>query len=78
MPAREYRDLDARAWAYLENVDTSAELAALRAGTDPRWERPRLNGVDITDRPDLWTPYQRARRTSYEARVAQYRERGLF
>lgn len=79
MPARRYRDLDARAWAYLDkNVSTSAELAWLRAGSDPYWERPHLDGVDITAHPQLWTPYQRARREAFEDRVASYRTRGLI
>lgn len=73
------KDLDARAWDSLHtNVNEGAELAALGMGADPGWERPKLNGVDITDRPDLQTPYQRARREAYEARVVGYRQRGLI
>ena len=79
MPDRRRTDLHARAWAYLHtNIDTRAELAFLRAGSDPNWERPHLDGVDITDHPELWTPYQRARREAFEARVADYRQRGLI
>jgi hypothetical protein len=71
-------DLDARAWAYLDRYVEETEIAALRAGWDPPIERPHRDGVDITDRPDLWTPYQRARREAYEARVRDYRGRGLI
>lgn len=79
MPIRRTPDLDARAWEYIDkNVSRDAELVALRAGSDPDWERPHRDGVDITDRPDLWTPYQRARREAFEARVADYRQRGLI
>lgn len=58
-------------------VDTATELTYLRAGTDAPWERPHCDGVDITDRPDLQTPYQRQRRVEYDARVQGYRECGL-
>ena len=75
------RDLDARALDVLlsghSRVNEAAEIGALRLGWEPEWERPHRNGVDITDRPDLWTPYQRARRESYDARAADYRARGL-
>lgn len=72
-------DLDYRAYAYLQrSVNETVELTYLRAGSDPDWERPHRDGVDITDRPELWTPHQRARRESFEARVADYRRRGLI
>lgn len=72
------RDLDARALQAEGPVNVVTELAYLRAGCDPPWERPHLNGTDITDQPHLWTPYQRARRESYEARVRQYRAGSLL
>lgn len=52
------------------------ELTYLRAGADPDWERVTANGEDITDQPERWTRYQRARRIGFEARVERYRERG--
>ncbi len=78
MRDRRPSDIDARAWPYLDHGNESLELSYLRAGSDPDWERPHRGGVDITDRPDLWTPYQRARRERYEERVADYRRRGLI
>lgn len=54
------------------------ELTYLRAGVDPDWERPHRDGIDITDQPELWTPYQRARRLEYLERLASYRARGLL
>lgn len=75
-------NLDARALAYLRSgrgqVNQHAEVAILRLGSEPEWERPHCDGADITDRPELWTPYQRARRESFEARVARYRADGLI
>jgi hypothetical protein len=59
-------------------VNQEAELAYLRAGTDPPWERPHLDGVDVTEAPERWTPHQRSRRIEYEARVEQYRADGLL
>lgn len=76
-----HRNLDAAALAYLQQerpVNEELELTYLRAGADPDWERPHLNGVDITDQPELQTPYQRARRDRFEQRVADYRARGLL
>lgn len=70
--------MDPRPGASLGVVNVHHELAYLRAGSDPPWERPHLNGEDVTDRPGLWTPYQRERRASFEARVHDYRERGLI
>lgn len=72
------RDLDARAAAQQGRVDTDVELTYLRADADPNWERPHRNGVDVTDMPEMWTPYQRARREAYEERVRQYRADGLI
>ena len=71
-------DLDARAMRVEGPVNEAAELAFLNAGAEPTWERPHRDGVDITDRPDLWTPYQRHRREAFEARVARYRAEGLI
>ena len=75
-------DLDARALDALRSgrgqVNESAELAALRLGWEPEWERPHRNGIDVTDQPELWTEYQRARRESFEQRVARYRADGLI
>lgn len=65
--------MDPRARALPGRVDVDRELTYLRAGSDPPWERPRLDGVDITDRPDLQTPYQRQRRAEFDARVEGYR-----
>lgn len=70
--------MDPRPGASLGRVNEEAELAHLRAGADPGWERPHRDGVDITDHPELQTPYQRQRRAEYEARVQSYRERGLI
>jgi hypothetical protein len=70
--------MDPRPGARDGKVNEAAELAYLRAGSEPLWERPHLNGVDITDSPHLWSPYQRARRESFEARVAQYKADGLL
>lgn len=61
------------------NVSVPIEIAALRIpGWEPPWERPHRDGVDITDRPDLQTPYQRERRRQFEERVADYRAEGLI
>lgn len=71
--------LDSRAYAYLERgVNESLEFTYLRAGRDPDLERPHRDGRDITDQPEKWTRYQRARRIAYEARVEGYRARGLI
>jgi len=78
MPRGHASDLDARALSIPGFVNRDLELTYLRAGTDPPWERPHRGGVDITDRPDLWTPYQRARREAFETRLADYRARGLL
>ncbi|MDR6691479.1 hypothetical protein J2X55_002402 [Microbacterium sp. 1154] len=69
--------MDPRRGASLGTVNTEHELAYLRAGSDPPWERPHRDGLDITDTPEMWTPYQRERRLTFEARVADYRQRGL-
>lgn len=72
-------DLDYRAYPYLERgVNEPLELTYLRARADPDWERVDGNGVDITARPERWTPYPRARREAFEARVAGYRQRRLL
>ncbi|MEV5068959.1 hypothetical protein MRBLMI12_000516 [Microbacterium sp. LMI12-1-1.1] len=52
------------------------ELTYLRAGGEPEWERPKRNGVDITDQPELQTPYQRQRRDEFQRRVARYIREG--
>lgn len=71
---RNHHDLDDRAWEYIDrSVVERTELACLRAGSDPPWERPHRDGRDITDQPELWTPYQRARREAFEERLARYR-----
>lgn len=70
--------MDPRPRASLGRVNTDHELAYLRAGSDPPWERPHHDGIDITDTPEAWTPYQRERRESFEARVVEYRQRGLI
>ncbi|WP_295833636.1 hypothetical protein [uncultured Microbacterium sp.] len=70
--------MDPRANAVPGRVDVDHELTYLRAGSDPPWERPHRDGVDITDQPDLQTPYQRQRRAEYLSRVDGYRERGLI
>ncbi|GEB46933.1 hypothetical protein MTE01_28780 [Microbacterium testaceum] len=59
-------------------VDVETELIYLRARSEPPWERVKRDGVDVTDRPDLWTPYQRARRVEFEERVEFYRAEGLI
>lgn len=69
--------MEPRTDAALGRVNTAAELTYLRAGADAPWERPHCDGVDVTDRPDLQTAYQRQRRADYDARVQGYRERGL-
>ena len=70
--------MDPRPGASLGKVNTDHELAYLRAGSDPPWERPHRDGVDITDTPEKWTPYQRERRLAFEARVADYRQCGIL
>ncbi|MEO2133400.1 MULTISPECIES: hypothetical protein [unclassified Microbacterium] len=70
--------MDPRPGAKLGPPDERLELLYLRAGSEPPGARPRRDGVDITDRPDLWTPYQRMQREAYEARVARYRRDGLL
>lgn len=70
--------MDPRANAIPAHVDEHLELTYLRAGSEPPWERPHRDGVDVTDRPDLQTPYQRQRRAEYVSRVEGYRERGLI
>ncbi|MDU0325290.1 hypothetical protein RWH43_00840 [Microbacterium sp. KSW2-21] len=69
--------MDPRDNAILGRVDVDRELTYLRAGDEPPWERPHRDGIDITNRPDLQTPYQRHRRAEYVSRVEGYRERGL-
>lgn len=61
-----------------EHVHVALELTYLRAGSEPDWERPHRNGQDVTDRPDLQTPYQRLRRAQFEQRVESYRIEGLI
>ncbi|OZD55396.1 hypothetical protein CH252_05865 [Rhodococcus sp. 06-1477-1B] len=70
--------MDPRANAVAGRVDVDHELTYLRAGSDPPWERPHRDGVDITDQPDLQTPYQQQRRAEYVLRAKGYRERGLI
>lgn len=67
--------MDYPAWP---RVNTHAELAYLRAGSEPPWERVRHGGVDVTDQPELWSPYERERRDEFLERVAGYREAGLL
>jgi hypothetical protein len=62
----------------VEKVNEEVELTYLRAGGEPEWERPKLNGRDITDEPALQTPYQRRRRAEFVERVARYRSEGLL
>lgn len=62
----------------LKYVHVPAELVYLRAGSEPPWERPHRDGVDVSDRPDLQTPYQRRRRESFLQRVEAYRAGGLI
>lgn len=59
-------------------VNEGLELTYLRAGAEPPWERPKLDGVDVTDAPERWTPDQRVRRLAFEARVERYRQDGLL
>jgi hypothetical protein len=68
--------MDPRPGALPGRPNEHIELLYLRDGADPPWERPHLDGVDITDRPDLQSPYQRQRRAEFEERVARYREEG--
>lgn len=70
--------LDPRPGASLGTVNSAAEIAYLRAGSEPGWERPYREGVDVTDSPDLQTPYQSLRRVEFEARVESYRAGGLL
>jgi hypothetical protein len=70
--------LDPRPNASLGRVNTEAELAYLRAGSDPSWERPHDDGADITAQPERWTPSQWERRLAFEERVQQYRRDGLI
>ncbi len=70
--------MDPRLGATLGRVNEALELTYLRAGSEPPWERPHRNGVDITDRPDLQTVYERQRRQEHEWRVDDYRRRGLI
>lgn len=67
-----------RALDYIDKVNTQLELTYLRSGADPDWERVTRNGVDISDRPELWSEYQRARRESFIERVDAYRADGLI
>lgn len=59
-------------------MNEGAELTYLRAGADPPWERPHRDGVDITEHPELWSPYERERRLEFEERVERYRAEGLI
>jgi len=70
--------MDPRPGASRGRPDIDTELVYLRAGSEPPWERPHRDGEDVTDRPELWTPYQRERRLAFESRVADYRERGIL
>lgn len=70
--------MDPRPGATRGRINTEHELSYLRAGSDPPWERPHRDGIDITDTPEMWTPYQRERRLSFEARVVEYRQAGLI
>jgi hypothetical protein len=69
---------DERAFAYIDKVNVGLELTYLRSGSDPDWERPHINGVDVTGSPELWSPYQRARREAFVERVEAYRADGLL
>ena len=68
--------MDPRPNASLGRVNVEAELAYLRAGSEPPWERVMRNGEDITPRPELWTPYERQRREAFEMRKVVYRSDG--
>ena len=70
--------MDPRRGSNLGRPDEQTEITYLRAGRDPPWERPHRDGVDITEQPELWTPYQRQRREAFEARAAEYQRRGLI
>jgi hypothetical protein len=70
--------LDPRPGALPGRVDVATELVYLRARAEPPWERVKRDGVDVTTRPDLWTPYQRQRRVEFEERVESYRAEGLI
>lgn len=72
------RDLDARAMTMPGRIDRDVELTYLRAGAEPPWERPHRNGVDVTERPDLQTPYQQQRRSAFEERLREYRASGII
>lgn len=70
--------MDPRPGARRGPVDEGRELLYLRAGAEPPWERVKRDGVDVTDRPELWSPYQRERRVEFEERVEHYRAEGLI
>lgn len=70
--------MEPRRGAIPGRVDEQTELTYLRAGSDPPWERPHADGIDVTDDPTRQTPYQRQRRAAFEERVRGYRERGLL
>lgn len=62
----------------VEKVNVQVELTFLRAGSEPPWERPHRDGVDVTDDPSVWSPYQARRRAEFVERVEQYRAEGLI
>lgn len=70
--------MDPRPGSSLGDPDESLELTYLRSGMEPPWERPKKDGIDVTDRPELQTPFQRQRRAEFEARLARYRDDGLL
>ncbi|MFI8632158.1 hypothetical protein ACIGEP_06160 [Microbacterium sp. NPDC077663] len=70
--------MDPRPGASLGIVNMTQELTYLRAGAEPTWERVWRSGKDVTDSPEMWSPYERERRLSFEHRVRTYRADGLL
>ena len=70
--------MDPRPGASLGTINVTQELTYLRAGAEPTWERVWRCGEDVTARPEMWSPYERERRLSFEDRVRTYRASGLL
>lgn len=70
--------MDPRPGARLGPVDEQTELLYLQAGMDPPWQRIKRNGVDVTDQPELHTPFERQQRETFEQRVNRCRTDGLI
>lgn len=55
------------------NASTAhVERLYVEAGSEPPWARVMRDGVDVTDRPEVWTPEEGQRRSEWLERKAAY------